>query len=179
MKRNSIVFLVLLITLLLTLPGHSSDEIRKAQQKLQEAGLYHGAVDGIMGSRTAAALRRFQLENQLKVTGQLNRQTLHALGISPAPTRARAPDIPSEATLALAELFSGGPFSSASPQRQEELYRAIAAKLSSQGLADFSSEPFPSREFFSALRSWQRNHQLRSTGRIDPATARSLNLPAR
>jgi peptidoglycan hydrolase-like protein with peptidoglycan-binding domain len=59
-----------------------------AQKILKQRGYYRGTVDGLIGSRTAAAIRRYQVAENLRVTGQLTPQTLRSLGLpmsSPAP----------------------------------------------------------------------------------------------
>ncbi len=62
--------------------GSSGSVVTKIQQKLQEAGYYSYAVDGIYGSRTKAAVRAFQKDQGLTVDGICGDQTLRALGIS-------------------------------------------------------------------------------------------------
>ncbi len=52
-----------------------------AQKKLKAMGYYRGELDGAYGSQTAAAIRRYQLAENLQVTGQLNAQTREKLGI--------------------------------------------------------------------------------------------------
>lgn len=53
---------------------------RAVQSELKERGYYRGTVDGQFGAGTAGALRRFQEEKGLKVTGRLDERTLKALG---------------------------------------------------------------------------------------------------
>ena len=60
----------------------SADEIRQAQQKLKDDGDYTGQVDGKMGPKTAAAIKKFQQSNGLPRTGHLDQQTASKLGIS-------------------------------------------------------------------------------------------------
>lgn len=59
-------------------PADSSG-IREAQKRLTELGYSPGPADGIMGSRTSAALGIFQDSQGLPVTGTVNEQTLEAL----------------------------------------------------------------------------------------------------
>lgn len=59
--------------------------VLRAQRILQQRGYYRGEVDGIMGSQTAAAIRRYQVAENLRVTGQLNPQTIRSLGLPLAP----------------------------------------------------------------------------------------------
>ena len=52
---------------------------RAVQTELKERGYYRGAVDGQFGAGTASALRAFQRDKGLKVTGRLDERTLKAL----------------------------------------------------------------------------------------------------
>ena len=52
------------------------------QTKLADQGYYHGQVDGVIGSGTMEAVRRFQADRGLKVTGKIDPGLLDALGIS-------------------------------------------------------------------------------------------------
>lgn len=62
--------------------GSSGSVVTKIQQKLQEAGYYTYTVDGIYGSRTTAAVKKYQKDHGLTVDGICGEQTLRALGIS-------------------------------------------------------------------------------------------------
>jgi len=55
--------------------------VRQAQETLNEKGYDAGNPDGVMGSHTRAAIRHYQQDNSLAVTGELDRQTLDRLGI--------------------------------------------------------------------------------------------------
>jgi len=62
--------------------GSSGSTVRKIQQVLSEQGYYTYTVDGIYGSRTTAAVKKFQRAKGLTVDGICGTQTLSALGIS-------------------------------------------------------------------------------------------------
>ena len=51
------------------------------QSKLAEQGYYHGQVDGIIGSGSIQAIRQFQADHGLPVTGKIDPQLLRVLGI--------------------------------------------------------------------------------------------------
>lgn len=55
------------------------DTLRGVQGRLRDLGYYLGDVDGIHGPRTARALRRFQKEQGLEVTGKADDSTKLAL----------------------------------------------------------------------------------------------------
>ena len=61
----------------------SSDDIKKVQQSLTDKGYDAGPVDGVLGSRTRAALRQYQASEKLTVTGRLDAETAGKLGVGP------------------------------------------------------------------------------------------------
>ena len=61
--------------------GSSGATVTEIQTRLKSWGYYDGAVDGVYGSRTEAAVRWFQRQNGLAVDGQAGTQTLAALGL--------------------------------------------------------------------------------------------------
>ncbi|NJM59228.1 MAG: peptidoglycan-binding protein [Oscillatoriales cyanobacterium RU_3_3] len=63
--------------------GDAGPEVAKLQKSLKEAGYFSKRVSGFYGSLTAAAVRKFQADNNLKVDGIVGPQTLSALKIGP------------------------------------------------------------------------------------------------
>ena len=61
--------------------GSRGEEVRTIQTKLKRWGYYSGNVDGIYGSGTLAAVKKFQQKNGLKVDGIAGKNTLEAMGI--------------------------------------------------------------------------------------------------
>jgi len=51
------------------------------QTKLAEQGYYRGQIDGIVGSGSLQAIRQFQSDHRLAVTGKIDPKLLKALGI--------------------------------------------------------------------------------------------------
>ena len=62
-------------------PKPSDDTVKRAQEALERAGYEVGTPDGQLGPRTIAAIKRFQTDRYLSVSGQLDETTLAALGI--------------------------------------------------------------------------------------------------
>lgn len=62
--------------------GSSGSSVKEIQRKLNEKGYNVGEVDGIFGSNTQSAVRRFQQDNGLKVDGIVGNDTAKKLGIS-------------------------------------------------------------------------------------------------
>jgi peptidoglycan hydrolase-like protein with peptidoglycan-binding domain len=57
-----------------------------AQQKLKDSGFYFGEINGKKDADTTAAIRRYQIRNGLQITGELNTETQHSLGLGSKPT---------------------------------------------------------------------------------------------
>lgn len=59
----------------------SSEMVRSVQQTLSEQGYDAGPVDGIMGPQTKEALEEFQQAQGLEASGELNEESLSAMGL--------------------------------------------------------------------------------------------------
>lgn len=90
MKKKYISIFVLLVVLVSIIPvcygisryGSSGEEVKQIQKKLKEWGYYDGGVDGIYGTKTFNAVKKFQRKNGLAVDGIAGEKTLSALGIN-------------------------------------------------------------------------------------------------
>lgn len=56
--------------------------LRNIQQQLQAKGMDPGPIDGIWGPQTQSALEQFQQDQGIQASGQINADTLAALGIT-------------------------------------------------------------------------------------------------
>jgi hypothetical protein len=55
--------------------------VSAVQSQLAKLGYYRGAIDGVVGDETQAALARYQEDHDLSVTGTLTAATLQSLGL--------------------------------------------------------------------------------------------------
>ncbi|MEJ0042799.1 MAG: peptidoglycan-binding protein [Rhizomicrobium sp.] len=55
--------------------------VMRVQARLHEFGYYAGVIDGVLGSKTKDALKRYQLVKGLSETGVMDDATLTSLGI--------------------------------------------------------------------------------------------------
>jgi peptidoglycan hydrolase-like protein with peptidoglycan-binding domain len=105
--------------------SQGSSDVRDAQQALQSKGFDVGSIDGQMGPKTEAAIKQFQQKNSLDASGQLDAQTLAALGeqggsasssapSSAAPTSGTAPSSGSSSTSPSSSGSASTPSSSSS-----------------------------------------------------------------
>lgn len=65
--------------------------VKDAQQKLDRAGYSAGPADGVMGLQTRTALKKFQADQRLPQSGQLDQKTMAALKIGGVNAVASAP----------------------------------------------------------------------------------------
>jgi peptidoglycan hydrolase-like protein with peptidoglycan-binding domain len=72
------------------------ERIKQVQQTLKDQGHDAGPVDGVMGPKTQAALKEFQSAKGLKDSGQLDRETMAALGVSGSASAGGSSDKSSE-----------------------------------------------------------------------------------
>lgn len=91
-KRILAVILTLIISLTALSPlfifaenlywGSKGETVKQVQEKLKRWGYYSGSIDGIYGSVTQAAVKKFQKNNGLSVDGIVGKKTAAAMGIS-------------------------------------------------------------------------------------------------
>lgn len=67
-----------------------SANVHNAQKRLQRLGFYQGKLDGLWGPETRRAVERFQRQEGLLVTAQLDGRTTEALNDEPLPRRTTA-----------------------------------------------------------------------------------------
>lgn len=90
------LFILLILTVILPWPasaapratlrwGSKGADVSLAQRKLKAWGYYNGAVDGVYGRRTYAAITLFQRRNGLRVDGVVGPRTWAALGEQAGP----------------------------------------------------------------------------------------------
>lgn len=170
----------------------ADDAILAAQKKLQKLGYYSGTADGQYGSQTAAAIRRYQVAENLKVTGDLTPQTLKSLGISapapkpvpakPAPAPSSTKPAPAAAPVpqyvAIADIFKGGPYITAPTEVQIATVRRAQKNLKTLGYYAGPIDGQVTSNLAGSLKAWQKSAGFRQTGRFDESTLKGLDLMA-
>ena len=146
----------------------ADETLLATQKKLNQLGFYKGEIDGQPGSQTSAAIRRYQIAKNLKVTGELNRQTLDQLGINGST--------PAPAYVAIADIFKGGPYIYSGPDTQVEVIRQAQKNLKLLKYYAGPEDGLPSAGLVSALKTWQKSAGFRQTGRFDESTLKGLDL---
>ena len=88
MRRFFLCFLVVSLGSVCSL--RADESVRAVQTRLKVGGYYSGEVNGVYNSDTATAVTRYQIRNGLQITGKLDAQTRHALGVA-SPGEAEVP----------------------------------------------------------------------------------------
>ena len=128
--------------------------VKKAQRVLNKQGFRTG-VDGIMGPRTQAAIRGFQKARNLEPNGQLNRQTLVALGLQ--------------------ESASAGT-TDPEPQYSAQTIRSAQETLNNRGYKAGAVNGQMTQQTRNALRAFQKSENLEVTGQLNAGTLGALGV---
>jgi peptidoglycan hydrolase-like protein with peptidoglycan-binding domain len=134
----------------------SSPAVRDAQQRLRAVGAYAGEADGIWGSETQAAVERFQRNQGLPVTGQLDAATMTALRTEPAR--------------------SSGPPNVVIQAADPTSVRTVQNRLRQLGFYDGQADGVWGPSTQVALERFQRARGLQPSGQLTNATVNAMGL---
>ena len=137
--------------------------VQTVQDRLRQAGVYNGRIDGLWGADSEAALEHYQQAHQLQVTGQLNEATAATLGLNassllatPAATASQAPPPPD--------------------RLQSASVRTLQARLGSLGFYSGPVDGVWGAGTETAVANFQRARGLQADGQLGPATVTALGL---
>jgi peptidoglycan hydrolase-like protein with peptidoglycan-binding domain len=136
----------------------SSDTIRSAQTILRNRGYYNGPVDGVVNPAMRTAIRNFQRDRSLTVTGNLDYDTASALGITTTDSGSSG----------------GGP--SQTVFTSSESIRFAQISLRDRGYYNGPINGVLTPGTRAALRRFQGDRNLSLSGDLDVATARELGI---
>jgi len=140
--------------------------VQVVQQRLRDSGAYTGAVDGIWGADSQAALERFQQSHDLQVTGQLNQATIATLGI-PAEQLVSV-NLPAEPVPAPAPLLA----SSLTPRS----IQAIQVRLRDLNYYRGPLDGIWGASTEQALERFQQGNGLQPNGQLNSTTVAALGF---
>jgi len=142
----------------------SPKAVQLVQERLRQDGSYTGAVDGIWGATSQAALEHFQQTHSLQVTGQLNQATVATLGI---PVEQLAGT--SSPTMPATTVFVGSSLASSSIQ-------VIQARLKDLNYYSGPSDGLWGADTQKAIERFQEGRGLQPNGQLNPMTVAALGL---
>jgi peptidoglycan hydrolase-like protein with peptidoglycan-binding domain len=154
MKIKTVVVIVFASAVLL----RADQMIESVQQALKDQGFYYGNVTGEKNADTIAAIRRFQIRNGLQVNGELNDETLRALGVgnssqpiakaTPSPTQDNS-DLRSDSSENTERGLPGSPMppktrqsDGPGPWRDLQVYPGNPATIPPEGGGLFAGTPY-------------------------------------
>lgn len=147
--------------------GAKGPAVRRLQTLLANAGVNPGVVDGDFGPRTEAAVRTFQSQKGLAVTGVVNVATWTALGVNcgvvPGPVPPTPP--PQEFHCPVLRLGAVGPS-----------VRLLQRLLKEKGFFNATVDGDFGGRTQRAVREFQRSQGLSVTGVVDAETWRALGV---
>ncbi|MDT8860344.1 peptidoglycan-binding protein [Alkalihalobacillus sp. MEB130] len=163
--------------------GSNGSQVEQLQQKLKEQGYYKHSITGQFGRVTEAAVRDFQRANNLVVDGIVGPKTLSQLINEPLPaqqTTYQEPKVTEERN----QQTSNETVTNAAPTQTTTTLRVgssgssvtnLQAQLRSVGV--FNQEPtgYYGEITATAVRNFQRVHNLTADGIAGPKTISKLN----
>jgi peptidoglycan hydrolase-like protein with peptidoglycan-binding domain len=202
MKRP---LLYLVATLCAAGLARADQTIRSLQQTLKQQGFYYGQVTGEKSAETTAAIRRYQIRNGLKVSGEINEETVRSLnsssnsvatGFRPsskpaAPqlssTRSDTSSSPSQTSpprsydqtarqLATNPSYSATFYQSAPPRINRRIIAAAQYQLMRRGYYRGRIDGSYGAQTAFGLRAFQSSAGLVPTGRLDMQTLDALRF---
>jgi peptidoglycan hydrolase-like protein with peptidoglycan-binding domain len=200
MKR---LLLYLIITLCAAGLAHADQAIRSLQQTLKQQGFYYGPITGEKSTETTAAIRRYQIRNGLKVTGEINDETTRSLNArsnsvaavsqtGSKPAAAQLGNVRPDASSSLSQASPPPSFSqpnqqlNANPPYPASFYRSAPFRVNRRIVAEAQYQ-LMSRGYYRggadgrygsqttfAVRAFQSSVGLPPTGRLDMQTLDAL-----
>lgn len=164
------------------LSAASVEQIKELQRALAARNLYQDKIDGVVGTKTLAALRNFQTQQGIAPSADINARTADALGLSWEREPVRGTEAPAIASTPQAERQMGAAeqgsveLTALSSDDVQKLQRRLSELGYYQGTADGVMGP----QTRGALqRYFQRQAQLVAQGKLgDPAAARLFGINA-
>lgn len=146
----------------------SQQMVQTVQRRLSDRGYEVGQIDGIWGESTAGALKKFQKDKNLQASGQLDEQTLAALGVAAAgaATTAQPAGRGYVPTAKRTSSLSGNAVRQAQQQLENRGYDV--------GAVDGRWGPGTRQ----ALMRFQQDRSLPANGQLDEQTMAALGMPA-
>lgn len=193
-------FVIFAVFALLTAGMLHGADVRQVQDKLKAQDFYFGEPTGVMDEETSTALRRYQIRNDLAVTGELDEATAKSLGVtgsSSAPVatsdreflqnkvvgveqpqstgRSTVPSAPQMSPaerrqVLVTEFLAPSSYAAVEPTSQLEVVRWTQSRLKESGYYQSGIDGVPGEGTRRAVAAYQADHGIRPTGLLDDVT---------
>jgi len=184
---------------------HSRTTISHVQRRLRQDGYYRGRIDGLDGPETHSALRHFQRDNGLAVTGRLTPRTMSTLGVPVSGQASRSQSWnnnqntsqnsgaygynsktqpqQSQSNMPPNQANSGNQNNTAfrqdnmnGTQQSSSVIRTVQRDLQQKGFYSGAVNGVMGPQTREAIRKFQRTQNLNDTGRLDQQTLSRLGV---
>lgn len=139
--------------------GNRGSVIAEMQEKLQEAGCLEGTADGVYGTDTYEAVRKYQMDRGIPVSGAIDEMTYSALMNQGEEADSQR---------------GYGPYVYARGDHGAEI-EALQKKLQSMGYLDDIADGIYGENTEAAVRKFQKEHGLSVSGSMDRKTIDAVN----
>ena len=172
----------------------TKDQVMQGQKMLKDAKLYTGDATGVYNNDTRAAIRTWQKNNDIPVTGNFNRATLEKMGIaltdkqkgiSTSASASGSAKSSSKSTNKASTKSADGstvPATASSPKRpapfqaSTDQIKQLQQKLIDAKLFTGTADGKRSDELKTAIAKYQSANGLKSTGGINGATLEKMGI---
>ena len=167
----------------------TKEQVKEAQTMLKAKSVFAGEVTGVSSAEWKTAVKTYQGDNGLTKTGSLNRATLEKMGIAltdkqkliPLNPNTIAsgdskPAKPKEKMSETAKSTGDGPKRPAPFQATKEQITALQTKLKEAKLFSGEATGERSDELKDAIKKYQTDNSLKSTGGINAATLEKMGI---
>lgn len=139
--------------------GNRGSAIAEMQEKLQEAGCLEGTADGVYGTDTYEAVRKYQMDRGIPVSGAIDEMTYSSLMEQEGEADSQR---------------SYGPYVYARGDHGAEI-ETLQKKLQSMGYLDDIADGIYGENTEEAVRKFQKEHGLSVSGSMDQKTINAVN----
>lgn len=155
--KKYVIWIMLTVFICTLIPAaamaRQNRDVYQAQEKLRSMGYQPGTADGVMGKKTAKALKKFQKDKGLQPTGKLDNKTLNLIFV-----------------------LTGGSLQAAEPVAASVSHALQTAQqlLISLGFAPGPADGIMGTKTRAAIRDFQRQHGLSVTGNLNDTTIQKI-----
>ncbi|HEV7642380.1 MAG TPA: peptidoglycan-binding domain-containing protein [Pyrinomonadaceae bacterium] len=150
----------------------TKDQVKQAQAILKERTLYSGEQTGKLDDATRIGLQKYQLVEDLKISGTLNKETLEKMNVPLTDSQKGVPKPPKPETAASADGKKKPPIFRATKD-QIQLAQAL---LKEKGFYSGEANGELNEDTREGLRKYQATNDIKVTGTLNRQTLENMSI---
>ncbi|MFV0389682.1 MAG: peptidoglycan-binding protein [Pyrinomonadaceae bacterium] len=154
----------------------TKEQITQAQTILIKKDLFKGSVDGKFTPEFRDSIKQFQVDNSIKPTGTLNKETLQKLGIELTDAQENSPDAKVSSTDNTTKKSSTISAKRRSFRATKDQVTQAQTILKTKGTFTGEIDGKQSKEFRGVVRIYQSENGLARKGTLNRATLEKLGI---